>query len=145
MVKDETGEDLTQTKERVFKRFGDEIKYPRLRAKIGFEETIQDLIHICATCDPQLFPENVHRLFYSMPSTMRDPQYENDLEECKETAEYTTPIPWCGVFITNPEMPGKIEVVEEWNWHLVYNAILNLWNRRDALLPRQLSEVITSE
>ena len=136
-------EKFEATKKRVMERWGDELSHPRLKAKLGFDQSLIALINKCMTCPEEEFDFNVHRLLWSIPDAYRDDDFEDDLTASIETAEYTTPIPWCGVFIISSVIQGKIETVEEMDYRKVFNAILNLCNRLNILIPRIFTEVIT--
>jgi hypothetical protein len=133
-----------EIKRRVLDIFGEDIRFPRLKGKLGFDDTVNDLIHKCATCIPEEFPGNVQRLVASIPLAWRDEEFEDDLQECKEDAEYSTPVIFCGVAVLEDYMPVRRETREEWKWDRVYNASLNLFNRRDMLIPKRLGEVVSS-
>jgi len=131
-----------RTKERVMSRWGDEISHPRLKAKIGFEDSLHELINKCMTCPEEEFDFNVHRLLWSVPDSWRDEEFENDLDGTIEQVEVITPIMNCGVPIKEDVVPGTKETRDETDWRKVFNAIVNLCQRRNLLIPKDYTEVI---
>ena len=134
-----------RTKERVMGRWGDEISHPRLKAKIGFEDSLHELINKCMTCPEEEFDFNVHRLLWSVPDSWRDEEFENDLDEAIEQVETVVPIMNCGIPILDAIVPGQREIKDETDWRKVFNAIVNLCQRRNLLVPKDYTEVISDE
>ena len=131
---------------RVYKRWEEEITKPRLKGKISFEDSIQMLINLCMTCPPEDFPENVHRLFWSLPKSWRDDELLDEYEEAIEEVEYVQPQQCCGVVVTNcEELPPRRWIETETDWNALFNAILNCYNRRNLLIPKERVEVVTEE
>jgi len=134
-----------RTKARVLGRWGDEITHPRLKAKIGFEDSMHELINKCMTCPEEEFDFNVHRLLWSIPDSWRDEEFEGDLDEATETVEYVTPMLNCGITIKDDVLPGTKETRDETDWRKVFYAIMNLCQRRNLLIPKDYTEVIPDE
>lgn len=135
-------DEFERMKERVFGRWADEITHPRLKAKIGFEDSLHELINRCMCCAAEEFDENVHRLLWSIPDSWRDSDFENDLSECTETVEVVTPTIFCGVPVDTNVIAAKREEQDESDWRMVFNAILNLCQRRNLLIPKDFTEVV---
>lgn len=131
---------------RLFKRWKKDITKPRLKGKLSFEESLQMLINRCMNCPPEEFPENVYRLFWSMPEYYKDDQLYKEYEDATEDVEYTQPVTWCGGVPIDPDViPPKVWVETETDWHKVFNAILNCCVRRNLLIPVERVEVTTEE
>lgn len=103
------------------------------------------LVNRCMTCPPEEFPENVNRLYWSLPQSWRDNELYNAIEECQEKYEYSTPIINCGIPVRSDILPELKEKVTETDWHQLFNAILNCANRRNLLIPKERIEVVTEE
>lgn len=131
-----------EVEKRLFKRWKEDITKPRLKGKLSFEDSIQMLINRCMTCEEEQFPENVHRLYWSVPQAWRDEELNNALEEATEEYEYTTPVMNCGVPVSPDILPESTQVVAETDWHMLFNAILNCYNRRNLLIPKERIEVV---
>ena len=138
-------EAFERTRGRVLKRWGDEISHPRLKGKIGFDESLHILIQKCMICPEEEFDFNVHRLLWTIPDSWRDDEFEEDLENTTETVEYTTPVMNCGIPIDPEVIPGAREVMEETDYRKVFNACMNLFQRRNMLIPKDFTEVIPDE
>jgi len=132
-----------ETERRISERWKTDIKEPRLKGKLSFEESLQMLINRCMTCDPLEFPENVNRLYWSLPQSWRDNELHNAVEECQEEYEYSTPVINCGIPVRSDILPELKERVTETDWHKLFNAILNCANRRNLLIPKERVEVVT--
>ena len=132
-----------RVKYRIFKRWKDEITKPRLKGRLSFEESLQMLINRCMTCEPEEFPENVNRLYWSLPQSWRDNELYNAVEECQEEFEYSSPVINCGIPVRSDILPELKERVTEMDWHMLFNAILNCANRRNLLIPKERVEVVT--
>ena len=130
---------------RVYGRWGEEISKPRLKGKLSFEDSLQMLVNRCMTCEPEEFPTNVYRLFWSVPKSWRDEELHDEYDEATETVEYTTPFQFCGVEVNPDVIPPRKEIVEETDWHMVFNAILNCANRRNLLIGKERVEVATEK
>jgi len=128
---------------RVYERWKSEITKPRLKGKLSFEDSIQMLINRCMNCPEEEFPENVNRLFWSVPQTWRDEELLDAMEEAQKEVEYTIPMLFCGVPVNLDAVPGKRKVARETDWHMLFNAILNCYNRRNLLIPKERIEVVT--
>jgi len=129
---------------RIFKRWKKDITKPKLKGKLSFEDSLQMLINRCMTCPPEEYPENVHRLFWSIPEYYKDDQLYEEYREAVEEFEYTKYQECCGVPITqSEELPPIVWKQKETNWHVVFNAIMNCCVRRNLLIPVEQVEVIT--
>jgi len=132
-----------ETERRIGKRWQEDITKPRLKGKLGFEESFQLLVNRCMTCEEEEFPENVHRLYWSLPKSWRDKELYEVVESSQETFEYSTPVMNCGVPVRSDILPELKEKVIETDWHELFNAILNCANRRNLLIPKERVEVVT--
>ena len=134
-----------ETEKRVEKRWKEDITKPRLKGKLGFEESFQMLVNRCMTCPPEEYPENVHRLYWSLPKTWRDVDLYEVIEECQETYEYSNPVIICGIPVKPDVLPETKWTETEMDWHMLFNEILNCANRRNLLIPTERFEVITEQ
>lgn len=132
-----------ETERRVEKRWREDITKPRLKGKLGFEESFQMLVNRCMTCEPEEFPENVNRLYWSLPQSWRDNELYKTVEECQEEYEYSSPVINCGIPVRSDILPELKERVTETDWHKLFNGILNCANRRNLLIPKERVEVVT--
>ena len=132
-----------ETEKRVKGRWREDITKPRLKGKLGFEESFQMLVNRCMTCEPEEFPENVNRLYWSLPQSWRDNELYNALESCMEEYEYSSPVINCGIPVRSDILPELKEKAIETDWHILFNAILNCANRRNLLIPKERVEVVT--
>ena len=138
--------DIEEIKRRILKRWEKDITKPKLKGKLSFEESLQMLINRCMTCPPEEFPENVHRLFYSMPEEYKDDKLYEETGDSVEEIEYTKYQTCCGVEITkSEEMPPRVWTQKETDWHRLFNAILNCCVRRNLLIPVERGEVVSEE
>ncbi|MHC1587689.1 MAG: hypothetical protein ACXQTX_04370 [Candidatus Syntropharchaeia archaeon] len=119
-------------------RWGDELSEPRLKGKIGYEDSIRMLINRCMICYPEEFDHYAHRLYWSIPRSWWDDEFIEDLEDARQTVEVSVPVTFCGV-----PYEEKHEFAEEVDWRKVFNAILNLCNRRNLLIAQDRIEAIT--
>jgi len=121
---------------RIYKRWKSEITKPRLKGKLSFEESIQMLINRCMTCPEEEFPQNVNRLFWSVPQSWRDEELLEAMEEAIQIVEYSTPVLNCGIPINPDVLPGRVETIREVDWNALFHAILNCY-------PKERIEVVT--
>lgn len=110
-----------------------------------FEDSLHKLIDICMTCPPEEFPENVCRLYHSLPKGWVDETLEEELKDATVEAEYSVPEIWCGAVVREDVIPGKKEVVQETNWYVLFTSILDCINRRGLLPPAERTEIITEK
>ena len=132
-----------ETEKRVKGRWEKDVSTPKLKGKLGFEESFQMLINRCMTCLPEERPQNVHTLYWSLPQAWHDEELDNTVEECQEKYEYSTPVINCGIPVRSDILPELKETVIETDWDRLFNAILNCANRRNLLIPKERVEVIT--
>ena len=135
---------MSSTKDRVLDRWEEEISKPSLKGKISFEDSIQMLINLCMTCDDYHFDGYVERLLYAIPVSWRDAEFDNALEVCTTTSQGWQHKYNCGIAITNKAMGSPYLVdYDVTDWKQIFNCILNLYNRRELLLSKQRTEIIT--
>ena len=130
---------------RLFKRWKKDITKPRLKGKISFEDSFQMLINRCMTCLPEERAENIEMLFYATPTSWKDEELYEALEEATEEVEYTQPAICCGVPVLPEYMPPRVWTQTEVHWKRLFNAILDCANRRNLLIPVERAEVMTEE
>jgi hypothetical protein len=141
----EEDELIRRTKESLKERWGDQFDKPKLRGKLGFDETLGRLITLCAISGPENFPEYVNRLFYSIPDEWKDDELWEAVEEATEKYEVTTPSLCCGVPVKNDKIPAKVEITEETDYHKLFSALLACCNRRGLLIPQVKREIIPAD
>ena len=130
---------------RVYGRWKDEISKPRLKGGISYEESFQTLVNICMTCPLEEREKNIEMLFYSTPTSWKDEELWEALEECKETVEYTQPVIFCGIEIDAGVIPPKVWTQVEIHWEELFNAIIDCANRRNLLIPMERAEVFAEK
>jgi len=139
-------EDYKIIEGRVYRRWEKDVTKPRLKGGISYEESFHMLVNICMTCPPEEFPKYVNRLFYSTPTTWKDEELWDALEEATEEVEYATSQTFCNVPVANcPEMPSVVRRSRETDWHKLFTAILDCANRRNLLIPMERVEVMTEK
>ena len=138
-------DEYVEVEGRVFRRWRKDITKPRLKGKLSFEESLQMLINRCMNCPRDEFPENVYRLFWSMPEEYKDDKLYEEYGEAMEDVEYTQLQTCCGVQVLPEYMPPRVWVETETDWHKVFNAILNCCVRRNLLIPVERAEVVSEE
>jgi hypothetical protein len=127
---------VEKTKQRILERWGERISHPRIRGKLSFDDCLSALILKIVMCDEMDFETNVHRLYYVVPESWEDEQFLEDLENAVEDFEETIPTFWCGQV-----WKSQVEVKQEYDWRLVFQAIMNLFERRNLLLEKDRVEV----
>ena len=138
-------EDYRVIEGRIYRRWSEDISKPKLKGKLSFEESLQMLINRCMTCPPEEYPENVHRLFWSIPEYYKDDLLYEEYEGAVEEFEYTIPVTLCGVPVKPEAISPNVERVTETDWKLLFNAIMNCCARRNLLIPVEQVEVITEK
>jgi len=92
--------------------------------------------------DPQLYADNVRQLVNMIPDSWRDEKFEHDLKKAYFRQRIESPIQNCGVPVTNcPELPPRVEIVEDYDWEAVFHAVINLLDRLQVLAKREYREV----
>ena len=133
-----------ETERRIDERWGEKLSKPKLRTKIGFEDSLRKLIDICMTCPPEERPQNVHILYWSLPEAWHTEELDKAVEDCQETFEYSTPVMNCGVPVRSDILPELKEKVIETDWDMLFNAILNCCNSQGLLIAQAKREVIST-
>ena len=138
--------DIEEIKRRILRRWEREISKPRLKGKLSFEESFQMLVNRCMTCPPEERAENIEMLFYATPTSWKDEELYEKLEECTEEVEYTTYQKFSGVTVMDcDDMPPKVWKQTEVDWKRLFNSIIDCANRRNLLIPMERAEVATEE
>jgi len=140
------------TMERLQGRFGEELRQSTLKGSLSFENSVQMLINRCMTCIPQEFEMYVRRLLNSIPITWIDGEFNEEIEKTSRTEKVYKFSNWCGSdagTIKNPILDDEGNVLspklveeEMVDYESIFNAILNLYNRRNLLLKKRVTETV---
>jgi hypothetical protein len=138
-------EEVIRVEGRFMNRWGEKVLYPQLKGKISFDESVTQLVNKVMMCSGEDFPEAVHRLYNSLPSSWLDEEFLDRVPDCNEEVEILTPQFFCGVVISEEVLPGSREVKTETDFHKLFGLILDLLDRRNLLVAKERHEYLTSE
>jgi hypothetical protein len=124
---------------RLRERWREELKQPKLKGKIGFEDSLRMLITKCMLCSPEEFDFAAHTLYWAIPESWTDDEFITEAADAVSIV--SVEIPFYNAMVYCPIL-SRQEMRQQINWRQIFHAILNLCHRRNLLIPTEQVEHI---